>query len=109
MSDVFVTNHTDTVLEDGYDGVRYRFAPGDCIAIPEDVARHVFGYGLENREPCLVRLGWITTHNDLPSGLARLEKFEITETETRRSLSPVAERVPLKPSRAGGKLAHQPA
>lgn len=108
---VFVTNTTHKAFEDGFSGVRYRFAPGHKVEIPVEVARHIFGYGDPDKEPYLVRLGWIETKNDLPEGILKLAQFEIAEHDpgTRRSLSPVAEQVPPASRRAGGKLAHHPA
>lgn len=106
---VFVTNRSGKEFEDGFAGARYCFAPGRTVEIPEEVARHIFGYRDPDKVPYLVRLGWIETRNDLPAGIERLAKFDISETGTHRSLSPAVEQVPLTPRRQGGKPVHQPA
>lgn len=105
---VQVVNRSDEELEDGFAGVRYRFPVGEPVEIPVEAARHIFGYGEEDREPFLVRLGWIETRNDLPKGLKRLNKFEITEPNpTHNALSPVVTRVPLPDRRRGGGKASE--
>lgn len=106
---VFVTNNTDEELVDGYHGIVYEFKPGETVEIPEDAASHIFGYGIEDKEPFLARLGWIKTRNDLKEGIKRLSKFEISlsaPAKKNHSLSPlVVEQVPLPPEKAArGKL-----
>lgn len=103
---VYVTNHRDESFEDGYAGVMYKFDPGKPTSVPVEAARHIFGYGDDNKEPYLIRLGWVSTRKDLPAGLNLLKLFDIKEEVERDhdSLSPVVERVPLPVnSRRGGK------
>lgn len=107
MSNVFVTNNSGQPLKDGYAGVVYEFPIGQTVEIPEEVANHIFGYGVENKEPYLARLGWIHTKNEVESGMARLNRWKISSEppEKNQSLSPLVERVPLPASkRAGGKV-----
>ena len=40
---VFVTNHSDTVLRDGYGGVFYEFVKDKPGEVPHHGAKHVFG------------------------------------------------------------------
>jgi hypothetical protein len=104
---VFVTNRSETALTDGYGGIFYEFLRGKPVEIPIDVAKHVFGYGMENKEPCLARLGWIRFHSDLNSGIERLNKFEITSqpAQQNRSLPSAISVVPLRVEKhAGGKV-----
>lgn len=109
MTSVKVRNTSDEDFEAGWDGVRYTFPVGKTVEIPYVAAAMIFGHHQEDKEPTLVRHGWIITHNDLPEGLKRLAKFKIEDDGTRHSLSPVVERVPLQsPKGAGGKLV-QPA
>ena len=104
---VFVTNRTDTALTDGYGGIFYEFLKGKPVEVPVHVAKHVFGYGDENKEPYLARLGWIRSHSDLDSGIERLNKFEITTQPAQqdRSLPSAVSVVPLRVEKhAGGKV-----
>jgi hypothetical protein len=105
---IYVTNHGEEELIDGYWGVRYEFLPEKTVEIPEEAALHIFGYGIEDKEPHLARLGWIKTRNEYKEGLKRLSKFEISLTAPAKkdhSLSPVVEKVPLPDDvRVRGKL-----
>ena len=85
---VFVTNRSEAALTDGYGGIFYEFLKGKPVEVPVLVAKHVFGYGAEDKEPYLARLGWIRSHSDLNTGIERLSKFEITAQapEQHRSL-----------------------
>lgn len=98
MSMIFVTNKSDKVLKDGYAGKFYTFGKGETVEIPLEVAKHVFGYGDDNKEPYLARLGWITTANDLEKGYDLLSKWLFSNEPPKKneSLSPVVERVPLE-------------
>ena len=104
MSTIFVTNNSDKKLTDGYAGVFYEFKKGETVEIPLDVARHVFGYGEDDKEPYLARLGWVISRNDLEKGLEILSQWEFSTEAPKKnqSLSPLVERVPLPTSRKGG-------
>jgi hypothetical protein len=107
METVIVTNKTDVALTDGYNGVFYEFLKGKPVEVPVHVAKHVFGYGDENKEPYLARLGWIRSHSDLDLGIERLNKFEITsqQAQPNRSLPSAVSVVPLRVEKhAGGKV-----
>jgi hypothetical protein len=107
MSNIFVTNNSDQDLKDGFGGVVYDFKKESTIEIPEEVARHIFGYKDEDKMKYLARLGWVKTTNELESGLERLAKWELSTEPPKKnqSLSPLVERVPLPVSkRAGGKV-----
>lgn len=107
MSSIFVINRTDKKLKDGYAGVFYEFLPNQVVEVPLEVAQHVFGYGIDNKEPFLARLGWVKTANELDEGLERLSKWELLTEKPKKndSLSPIVEPVPLRPVRAaGGKV-----
>lgn len=107
MSMIFVTNKSDKVLKDGYAGKVYTFGKGETVEIPLEVAKHVFGYGDDNKEPYLARLGWITTANDMEKGLELLSKWVLSTEPPKKndSLSPVVERVPLAVvKQRGGKV-----
>jgi hypothetical protein len=106
MSTIFVTNNSDKKLTDGFSGVFYEFPKGKTVEIPEEVARHVFGYGDDNKEPYLARLGWIVSRNDLEKGLEVLSQWDISTQPPKKnqSISPLVERVPLPAKKVGGKV-----
>jgi hypothetical protein len=98
MTSIFVTNGTEKKLIDGFAGVKYEFKPGETIEVSIEVAKHVFGYGYEDKEPYLARLGWIKTTNDLEDGLLLLSKWSFSDQAPKKnqSLSPLVEQVPLQ-------------
>lgn len=104
---VWVTNTSDEFLTQHWDGKPYSFPPKKSVELSEALAQALFGYGLEDKFPILVRLGWTKVATDVPLAMARLNKFVISETQpqTYHNTSPVVERVPLPASRReGGKV-----
>ena len=101
---VWVTNTTDEFFADMLDGKQYNFPPNKPIEISGDLAQNIFGYGVEDKTPILVRLGWTKVTSDIPKALERLEKFVISDTQpqTYHNASPVVDRVPFPASRRGG-------
>lgn len=100
---VWVNNTSQEFLVDYWDGKAYSFSPNKAIEVPDHVAKHIFGYGLEDKVPVLARLGWTKTYLDVPKALERLNKFVITteKPQTYHVSSPVVERVPFPASRQG--------
>ena len=94
---IFVTNKSDKNHRDSYAYRDYEFPVGQTIEISEEMARYMFAYGVENKEPTLARLGWIRTRNEIPDGVKILERFILSQEPPGRnhSLSQVVERVPL--------------
>jgi len=103
---VFVTNNSDITLIDGFAGKKYEFAPGTVVEIDEDTARHIFGYGDENKKPYLIRLGWLKSDTDLKTAFETLSKWDFSNErpKTNQSLSPLVEKVPLPPERGQGEI-----
>lgn len=107
MNTLYVTNHWDKPIQFDYAFRMYEFPVGKRVEAPEDAVRHIFGYGAQDKEPFLARLGLIRTKNDIPEGLKILEKIIIAHPAQAQNhaQSPVVERVPLPASkRAGGNL-----
>jgi len=75
----FVTNTNYSDFEATWAGTLYKFPSRQPVEVPEEVVRNVFGWGDSNKEPYLVRLGWIKFASDLPEGEKRLNKFLVTE------------------------------
>lgn len=93
---LWVINRTMEDHRDSYGGTEYEFPMGVAVEVPEIVAQELFGYGVEDKAPFVVRLGWSATANDMKRAIAKLAKFEITDTNPldEGSLSPALERVP---------------
>ena len=93
---MWVTNNSEHDLEDGYNGKRYLFAKGVPVEVPPVVCNHVFGYGEDNKEPHLRRLGWMLTNTDLPKAKERLACFVFSSTRPNvHVLSPVVDAAPV--------------
>ena len=106
MTTVYVTNKTDKPLIIQYEFKELKFPSNETISVSEDCARHIFGYGVINKEPHMASLGIIKTTNDIPDGLKILEKFEISQEQPKKNhlLSPMVERVPLPSKKGEGKV-----
>jgi len=107
---VYVTNTTDKELVSEFNYEEYKFPAGKTVALSPNAAKHIFGYGQENKEPYLARLGFIRLHSELEQALEKLAKFEISTeapVEKNRSLPSAVGVVPLHvEKRAGGKSSH---
>ena len=75
---VFVTNNSGQPLVVEFNYKDITFPVGESVEIPVNAAKHIFGFGAENKEPYLARLGFIRLHSDIEQGLEKLAKFEIT-------------------------------
>jgi hypothetical protein len=73
---VRVTNETGRVIYGRYDGVDYVFPPRKHVDVHVNVARHVFGFDLEDKSHALSRLGWMTTSDQLEEAYAELAKIK---------------------------------
>ena len=76
---LFITNKSDQKLVVTYNFKPVEFPIGQSVEVPEHLAQFMFGHGEVDKEPCLVRLGWIRLHSELEQGLERLAKFAITD------------------------------
>lgn len=77
MGAILVTNRNAETLRDRYDGVDYVFAPNETVAIPEEAARHIFGYGDPDIRRVLLRQGWMKSTTEERAALTRLGNFKI--------------------------------
>ena len=107
MSDnLFVTNKSDQTLKVTFEYKQIEFPPGQSVEVTPYAAKFIFGHGETDKEPCLVRLGWVRLHSELELGLERLSKFIISDKpliEEDRSLPSAVGVVPLHvEKRAGG-------
>ena len=109
MTDIYVTNNGYEPLVDFYDGTKFEFVPGKELQVPELVAKHIFGYGDDNKEPYLVRLGWMKISTDFPAAMEKMGKFSFSRqpAQTVHLSAPVVERVaaPQVKTRAAAKVA----
>ena len=108
MSDkLFATNTSDQKLVVTYEYKQWEFPVGQPVEITPHFAQFVFGHGETDKEPCLVRLGWVRLHSELEQGLEKLALFKISDQVLESedcSLPSAVGVVPLHAEkRAGGK------
>ena len=91
---VFVTN-SGVPFTARYEGVDYTFDNGKEVELTFEAAKHIFGYGDDNKEPYFVRLGWMKMNTDLPRAMERLTnvKFASEPAKKVHLSAPVVERV----------------
>ena len=91
---VYVTNRGMTFTA-RYANADIKFPSNEEVEITDEVAKHLFGYGEDNKEPYFVRLGWMKMNTDLEKAERRLSEFTFsTEPAKKVHLSaPVVERV----------------
>jgi hypothetical protein len=75
---VRIVNHNKDVAG-RFNGKDYLFKTGKPLDVPEIVARHVFGFGLEDKTAALSRLGWARTSDELEAGLEKLAKVSFED------------------------------
>lgn len=105
MDELYVTNKGEEEHRDSFLGQEYVFPVGKSTKVPYAFATECLGYGSENKEPFLHRLGWTKTTNDLPEALSRLATLEVSAEPQQqdRYLASAVGVVPLPPRAAGRK------
>ena len=108
MTNIFVRNNSPHPLTDRFDGTAYTFEPGKEIEVPEIVAKHIFGYGDDDKEPYLVRLGWMKMSNQFDAAMEKMMQFSFSREPSAKQVhlsAPVVERVaaPMPKARVAAK------
>jgi hypothetical protein len=91
---VFVTNR-GVNFSTVYCNEKIDFRTNEEVEISEVVAKHLFGYGEDNKEPYFVRLGWMKMNTDLEKAERRLSEFAFASEPSKKVhlSAPVVERV----------------
>ena len=104
---VYVTNNTNKDLYAEYNYVGYDFPVGKTVELTVPAARHMVGYGDEDKEKYLVQLGMIRLHSELEEAMETLKKVDISSEPPvkNRSLPSAVGAVPLRIEKSvGGKV-----
>jgi hypothetical protein len=101
---IFVTNKGSDTLVGKYVDQRIEFPPNKSVPVEPVVARHIFGYGDDNKIPYLVRLGWMKMNTDYEKAMGKLKEFVFTDAPIKSDhLSAlVVDRVAAPPLRGRG-------
>ena len=78
-----VKNHSGAKLVAKYAGKEFSFEADENVTTPlgEDAARHIFGYGEQDKTRALLRLGWLSNGSTLQTGLDKLSQFQFLAVE----------------------------
>lgn len=90
---LIVTNKGDETFSGAsvrFDGVQYEFPPGARVTIPADAARHIFGFGQDDKTNIFARHGWLSNSHDREKGMTMLGKFSFSAAR-----ETISEDVPL--------------
>lgn len=71
-----IKNESGEKLVAKYDGQEYVFANGQTTVVPDEAAKHIFGYGNPDKTTALLRLGWVGPGQPVANGLERLDSFK---------------------------------
>jgi hypothetical protein len=91
---VFVTNKGIPFVG-RFENVEYTFDNGKEVELSLEAAKHILGYGDDNKEPYFVRLGWMKINTDLPRALERMQTVSFSSEPAKKVhlTAPVVERV----------------
>jgi hypothetical protein len=104
---VYVTNNTNKDLYAEYNYVGYDFPVGKTVELTVSAARHMIGYGDEDKEKYLIQLGMIRLHSELEEAMENLKRVDISSEPPvkNRSLPSAVGVVPLRIEKSvGGKV-----
>ena len=98
-----IENGLDEPIVMGFHGDRYEWAPGEKLICSEEAARHIFGYGMEDKSAAFLRIGWLNTRVDcqLKDAMKKLSKikfrpvqqvYEMSQARPRRAKASVSDR-----------------
>ena len=76
-----VTSKLPKAFTAKFHGVEYLFKPGRSVNMPVDAAKHIFGFGDDDKTRSLHRLGWLTLSNDMEGALEKLEQITFLPIE----------------------------
>lgn len=91
---VFVTNKGIPFVG-RFENVEYTFDNGKEVELSLEAAKHILGYGEDDKEPYFVRLGWMKMNTDFEKAMSRLSEFTFSSEPNKKVhlSAPVVERV----------------
>jgi hypothetical protein len=71
-----IKNNGSDIIKGRYDGKDYEFKPGVTVALSDEAARHIFGYGEDDKTRSLIRLGWLANSTHYDQAASRLDSIQ---------------------------------
>jgi hypothetical protein len=84
-------------------GIDYDFRQDEAVNLPVEAARHIFGFGEDDKSRALHRLGWLTHTEGLEEALAKLENIEFEPVKQVFELADAKPRAKRADAAAEGK------
>ena len=81
ISYVRVTNGLDEKIIARHDGIDMVWKPGDSHDISVLAARHIFGFGLDDKRRAFMQLGWVKTTDDVEAAMEKMGHISFEEVE----------------------------
>jgi hypothetical protein len=76
---VRVKNNSGINVKGRFDGKDYLFQAGNVTDIHQDAAKHIFGFGEDDKIRAFHRLGWLSQGETVEMAEERLKDFEFSE------------------------------
>lgn len=78
-----IKNTSKDTIAGRYDGRDYEFRPDVTEVVTIEAARHIFGFGLEDKTRAFLRLGWLRDSGSKAAAEARLAEIQFLAVETK--------------------------
>lgn len=78
-----VRNNSKEAILGRYDGRDYEFRPDVTEVVSVEAARHIFGFGMEDKTRAFLRLGWLRNSGAQKEAEARLNEIQFLAVETK--------------------------
>jgi hypothetical protein len=104
-----VTNNGAVPFSSKFNGQEYTFSPNQKCTISADVARHIFGVGLNDKTEVLTRHGWMSHSSDMTNAMAKLDAFSFNIPNDNPDDEPVVELASLTPPVVEDETEHESA
>jgi len=80
---IIIHNSLNEGIQGRFAGVDYDFPAGQDVPCDESVARHIFGFGEQDKAPALLRLGWIVPGQPRQIAEEKLAKVVFNKAEVK--------------------------
>lgn len=78
---LYVKNTNSFVFRARFDGIDYSFPINEKVPVDREAAKHIFGFGSDDKAEVMVRHGWCLSSDRIEDGQRILNKFVFSEDE----------------------------
>lgn len=91
---LYVKNTNSFRFKARYDGIDFDFPTNERVPISEDAARHIFGFGIEDKLEVMVKHGWCPSTDKIEDGKRTLNRFIFSTDEPAPTDTSIATDIP---------------